>query len=278
MRQVTVQWLCENEETGWRQNAIRTDLPNAFIRIGEELLEVLGVYEPDVWAGEDLYLVKFVADIPALYLPGNHAAYLDDGTSGEGVPAASPVDDDAPDAAASEEDCVRELADGLPVVVIYETEDGFFLDDDDDVQASLTAEDESEMWDYVREVAAAQVARAEAQADRTPNILAPFNSALVHGVADNPFRALNQGELDRMRAVAREMAVWGVWDGFTIGIDIIHPQHVYDRVLMGGMRQAHVALVEGVDYRFVPVSDDILRATTPDNQKWRLPRLFGEVA
>ncbi|MCU0463227.1 MAG: hypothetical protein MUF38_01515 [Anaerolineae bacterium] len=230
LKHATVAWLFKNE----------FQVKHAYMHMAGSLREVQSVYERDRSLDEVDYTVTFVGQYPDLKAQGGETVWIDNGTGGEGVPAGSPVDDDAPDGEAD------------PA--------------------------ENEMWDYVRQVAAAQVARAAVIEDRTPNILAPMNTALIHAFNDNPLHVLNQGEIDRARATAREMCIWGVWDGFTVGLDIINPQHVYDRVLMGGMRHAHIALEEGVHYRFVPVNDDLMRATTPPEQRWRLPRLFGEVA
>lgn len=84
MKQVTVSWLAENMDNGWRANAIREDLPRAFINVGtimEAWHEVASVHDPlpDWTVGADgLYTVWLKDENAApLDLQGEYVAWLD---------------------------------------------------------------------------------------------------------------------------------------------------------------------------------------------------------
>lgn len=86
MRKVTVAWLAENDDTGWRSNGLRTDLPRAFINVGtlgEAWFEVASVHDPlPSWTvGADGLYTVFLTDesLDSLALEGDYPAWLDEG-------------------------------------------------------------------------------------------------------------------------------------------------------------------------------------------------------
>lgn len=84
MKPTTIKWLAENEDNGWRSNALFTSLPRAFIKVGTlepVILEVLSVHHPfPNWVdGADGLYTVFLTDEnwDSLALEPNHEAWLD---------------------------------------------------------------------------------------------------------------------------------------------------------------------------------------------------------